>query len=142
MIITYTPEDGEAQRWEWDAGDVRAAEAELMESKAGVPWDQFQMQLLQGMMRARRVLLWHLLRQTHPSLKLTDVDFATSEVKAEFQADELALLRKGIEEAPGVDDEKREQALTMLDRSIAELAAAGDDVTGKALSAPTVSATA
>jgi hypothetical protein len=145
MHIVYKPADGDEQRWEWKAEDVRATDAEQIEAKADCTWDQFQMQLLTGRMRARRVLLWHLQRKTHPTLKLADVDFAAKEVTVEFDIPELEKFREGFLQAQGIDDDTRETVLRLVDEDLAkrraEAEAAGDGE-GKALSEPSVSSTA
>ncbi|WP_410676648.1 hypothetical protein [Amycolatopsis sp. cmx-4-68] len=142
MKIIYTPADGEEQRWDWDPGTVRAKDAELIETKADATWDEFQMQLLAGRMRARRVLLWFLLRKQHPMLKLDDVDFAAGELKAEHTVAELQELREGLEDAPNVPEDRRDAALAILDKQIATQLDEGDEPAGKALSAANAKSTA
>lgn len=144
MDIIYKPADGDEQRWEWQPEDVRAIDAEQIEAKADCTWDQFQVQLLLGRMRARRVLVWHLQRKTHPALKLADVDFASKEVTVEFDIPELEKFREGFVKAQ-IDDDTRETVLRLVDEDLAkrraEAEAAGDGE-GKALSAPSESSTA
>jgi hypothetical protein len=140
--IIYTPADGDEQRWDWEPKQVRARDAELIETKADATWDEFQMQLLGGRMRARRVLLWFLLRKDHPTLKLDDVDFAVGEVKAEHTVGELQELREGVVDAPRLPEDRREAALEMIDKQIAEQLAGGEEPAGKALSVPSVTSTA
>lgn len=144
MKIIYTPGDGDEQTWHWTFEDVRARDAEQIEAKADCTWDQFQMQLLNGQMRARRVLLWHLQRQTHPQLKFADVDFVAKELMLEFDLPELEKFRDGVLQMSGISDEQREAALAFIDKELAdkraELEAAGDGA-GKALSVPSASST-
>lgn len=142
MKIIYTPADGDEQRWDWDPKAVRAKDAELIETKADATWDEFQMQLLSGRMRARRVLLWFLLRKAHPTLKLDDVDFAAGELKAEHTVAELQELREGLEDAPQIPEDRREAALAILDKQIAAQLDEGDEPAGKAPSAPSAKSTA
>lgn len=138
MIIKYSPQGQPAQVFTWDPGTVRAAEAELLEVKFGGTWDEFNVQLLKGSMRSRRVMLWHLLKRDHPTLKFDDVDFAANEIELEFNADELQQFRAGIEKATGIEEAAREQALALIDQQIAE--AGGSE--GKAPSESSESATA
>lgn len=138
MIIKYSPQGQPAQVFTWDPGTVRAAEAELLEVKFGGTWDEFNVQLLKGSMRSRRVMLWHLLKRDHPTLKFDDVDFAANEIELEFNADELQQFRAGIEKATGIEEAAREQALALIDQQIADVG----DPEGKAPSESSVSATA
>lgn len=142
MKIIYTPADGDEQRWDWDPKQVRAKDAELIETKADATWDEFQMQLLAGRMRARRVLLWFLLRKDHPALRLDDVDFAAGEMKAEHTVAELQELRDGLVDAPNVPEDRREAALAILDKQIAAQVDEGDEPVGKARSARSAKSTA
>jgi hypothetical protein len=137
LIVTYSPEGQEPQTWTWEPSAVRAKDAEAIEDHADATWDEFNVQLLQGRMRARRVLLWHLQRADHPTIKLDDVDFAASELTLEMEPAELQQLREGIEKAPGVSSAKRRAALELIDQQIAEAGGAP----GKASSAPSGSAT-
>lgn len=134
MIVTYTPKGQEPQTFEYDSGDVRAKDAELMETKSGIPWENFGLLVMQGMMKARRVLLWHLLRETHPSLRLDDVDFAARELKVEFNAKENKELRDVVvSKSSAIPAEQREAVLAQLDADIAK--AEAEEAEGKALSA-------
>ncbi|MFJ8818211.1 hypothetical protein [Amycolatopsis thermoflava] len=138
MIVTYSPSGQDVQVWTWDPNQVRAKDAELIEDKFDGTWDEFKVQLLQGRMRARRVLLWHLLRGDHPTIKLDDIDFVAEELKLELQPQELQEMRDAVAKATSVPTGKRELALELLDRQIAE---AGGPVP-KAGSAASASATA
>ncbi|MFF0469328.1 hypothetical protein ACFYPX_18090 [Micromonospora zamorensis] len=134
MHVTYTPEGGTAQRWDFNPGRVRAAEAELIEKRYGKAWDQFRADVQTGSMKARRVLLWHLLRREHHTLRFEDVpDFYTDELLVEHSVDELTLMREKLAQAD-LPDGDRDQMLAMLDIELAEAAARGEVPGGKALS--------
>jgi hypothetical protein len=119
VIVTYRPDGQDEQRWEFDPGAVRAVQAEAIEKRAGQPWDQWRQDVMQGATRARRVLLWHLLKTEHPNLRFEDVDYAISELQVEFTRDELIELREAARTAPGITEEQREMALAALDQQIA-----------------------
>ncbi|MFA7117119.1 MAG: hypothetical protein WC140_07835 [Bacteroidales bacterium] len=138
MIVTYSPAGQDNQVWTWDPGQVRAKDAELIEDKFGGTWDEFNLQLLQGRMRARRVLLWHLLRSEHPTIRIDDIDFAASELTLDLQPAELQLMREGIQKAAGLSEDKRDLALQLIDQQITE---AGGPA-GKAPSKPSAKNTA
>src|SRR5262245_9669633 len=138
MIVRYSPDGGPAQTWEWDANRVRSRAAEDIERLYGGRWQAFPTDVLMGSMRARRILLWHLMRLEHPTVRLDDIDFAAGELVVDFSDSELADVRAAVDSATDIDLDKRAQALRMLDAEIASRAenpeAQGDGVPGKAIS--------
>lgn len=134
MFVKYTPKGDKAQRFEWDPDQVRAGEAEAIEKRFGDTWDNFRVSVMQGSVRARRILLWHLLKRQHPALSLDDVDFATGELIVEYSKTELAAVLAEVEK--NVDAIPEGQRQMVLDRLHAELAAAPESEagTGKARS--------
>lgn len=139
MIVTYTPDGGEPQRFRFDPKIVMSGEAEAIEKRAESTWDEFQKAIMSGSIRARRVLLWHLLKKTHPPLRFDDVTFRAGDVELEYERHELEDLRAQIlKRDKMVSDEDRDRALTAIDAQLAELetrdmeAALGDVDTGKA----------
>jgi hypothetical protein len=130
VIITYSPADGESRRWDWDPSAVRMVDAEDMMTKWGKPsWDAFRIDVLQGSPRARRVLLWHLLRKDDQSLVFDSLDVAMGEVTVEMTRTELVEVRDTVTAMGGLDETQREMALAALDAQIAE---ADEDTAGKA----------
>lgn len=121
MYVTYTPEEtGTPQRWEFDPTRVRASKAEMIEKRYGEPWDQWQAAVQQGSMKARRVLLWHLMTQDHPTMRADDVpDFLAGEVIVEHTVAELREIRERVEKATMSDDE-REPILAAIDTEITD----------------------
>lgn len=123
MRIAYTPKnpaDGDAQVWTFDAGRIRASEAEQIEKRYGDRWETFLSDVKGGSMRARRVLLWHLLRTAHPGLKYEDVpDFYADELVCTYSYGELVAMRERILKA-NLDTDTREQVLTALDIEITD----------------------
>jgi len=118
VIVTYAPDGQEPQRWDWDPTKVRAVEAELIEKRFNGTWDSFRMAVLEGSVRARRVLLWHLLKRQHPILRLGDVDYGLGELTVEMTRAELMEFRGAVVKAKGITDEEREKALRALDAEI------------------------
>jgi hypothetical protein len=124
--VTYTPEDGDVQRWEFDPGRIRRSEAEICEKRYGKNWDQFRAAVVTGEARARSVLLWHLLRREHHTLRFEDTpDFYMDELLVEHTQGELLTLRERVLKANLPDDE-REQVLTALDLELSD-AIAGEE---------------
>jgi hypothetical protein len=137
VIVTYSPAGRDQQVWTWNPNQVASKVAEVIEERYGRgTWDEFNLHLMQGSMRARRVLLWHFLRSERPVM-FEDVDFAASELTIDLEPPELHALRDGVESAAGLTEENRQAALDMLDRQIAEAGGAG-----KANSAPNAKSTA
>jgi hypothetical protein len=135
MFVTFRP-DGQVQgRWEFVPGDVRQSEAELIEKRAGQSWEQFLATVQSGNSKARRVLLWHLLRTQggHHALRFEDVpDFRMSELKVEHSRSELVGIRDRMARAD-IDEATRDQMLAAIDLDIADAVdTAGDDAEGKA----------
>ncbi|HEV2778696.1 MAG TPA: hypothetical protein VGX25_04775 [Actinophytocola sp.] len=121
MLVTYTPADGDEQRWEFHAGEVLAADAEAIERAFADTWDSWVMAVLKGGMRARRVLVWHLIKTQHPSLLFADTpNFRVDEVKVEYDRDELQKIRDSVAEERKLDAATREQVLSWLDNQLAK----------------------
>lgn len=138
MFVTYSPENGDPQIWEFDPRKVRASQAELVEKRYAKQWDMFLSDLMQGSMGARRVLLWHLIRLTHHTLRFEDTpDFYAGELVVEFSREELLDMRSAVEANKGLDEDSRKVMLAAIDDEI-EKAPTGVDE-GKAPS-PTVDA--
>ncbi len=137
MHITYAPTDGDTQEWDFNADRVLSSQAEMIERKYGETWEQFCAGVQAGNMRARRVLLWHLLRLQHPALRYEDVpDFYASEVKVQYSVAELNDIRDRIAKAH-MPETQRDMAMSALD---VEMTSAMEREEGKApspASAPT-----
>lgn len=131
MKFVYRPDGDTEQTWTYKPGKVRAGDAELIERRVGMTWNEFNQALAQGSVLARRALLWHFLRQTHSVLRFEDIDFAVGEVTLEFDRDEMRTIRDEMAKAkiPGVDDVARERMVAELDR---EVLAAPEPDEGKA----------
>ena len=136
MDVTYKPEDGSVQRWSFNSGRVRTGEAEQIEARAGMRYEEWVLGVQSGSARARRVLLWHLLRRDHPKLRFEDTpDFYVDELVVEYDVVELRdlLARLDDPKAP-VKGEAAEQLRELLTAEIEAAAARGDE--GKDLASP------
>lgn len=128
MKVTYKVADNDVTVWEFNPDDTPQSQAELMEKRYGGNWDAFLTDVRSGSARARRVLLWHLLRRTHHTLRYEDVpDFPMGAVKVEHSVDELRFIRDRVLKA-ALPAEEREQILTALDIEITEVLS-GDELT-------------
>lgn len=123
MFVTYQPEGQEPTKWDFDPGRVRAAEAEMIEKRYGGNWDAWRNDVRSGSAKARRVLLWHLLRRQHHTLRYEDTpDFLMAEVLVEHSVAELVELRDRMMRA-NLPDADREQMMTAMDIEITDATA-------------------
>lgn len=120
MKVTYKPDGAEPQVWTWDPGDVRQSEAEAIQRRFGGSWDEFSAAVRQNDARARRIMLWHFQRQTHPALRYEDTpDFRMRELEVEYDIDELVLIRDRLLRAD-LDEESRDMALAAVELEISD----------------------
>lgn len=122
MKVTYTPEGDAAQVFDFKPNLVRAAMAEMIETRAEMRYAPWVDAVLQGSVKARRVLLWHLLSRVHGHVRIEDVDFAVGELVVERDLEEAKALREEIAAWTG-KEEIRVQALAEVDAEIATLEA-------------------
>jgi hypothetical protein len=134
MQVTYRPENGEAREWDFDPNRVRSARGEMIEKRYGQRYSAFVQNVQAGELRARRVLLWHLLSLEHPTLKLEDVpDFMFGELEVDYSITDLQRLRREVHES-AMDDKTKEETLERLDLEIAtRLGKSLDEVTPEEL---------
>src|SRR3982750_432538 len=122
MQVTYKPENTEpdsAKVWDFDPNRVRAVRAEMIEKRYGQRYSEWVKNVQAGEVRARRVLLWHLLNTEHPQLKLEDVpDFMFGELEVDYSIDDLQRIRREVAES-AMDDRTKEDHLERLDLEIA-----------------------
>jgi hypothetical protein len=118
MIVTYKPADADEQQWTFTPRKFPSHEAEAIENVTGWTWDEFAGQVMKGSVRARRALLWILLRRQHPIIKFADIAFNTDELELEMDLDELTAMRVELDKI--TDEQVREMALRQIDEQIAE----------------------
>lgn len=136
MFVTYRPEGGEERRWVFDPKKVRASKAEMIEKRAGENWDAWLVSVQAGSMRARRVLLWHLLTLEHHGMRFEDTpDFYAGELVIEHSVSELLDIKDRVMKA-SIPAEQRDQIVAALDVEIADamLREGQAEPEGKALS--------
>lgn len=119
MIVTYAPDGGEPRTWTYKPEDLPSSEAEAIEDALGGTFDQFGIKLLEGGMKARRALLWMLLRRTEPGLKFSNVEFRVGELRVEFDRTERNRVRTQIEKAD-IPEADREVMIGLLDEEDAK----------------------
>jgi hypothetical protein len=120
VLVTYKPEGGGEQRWEFDFNRVRRSEAIIIEKQygGGRTYVQFQMAAMQGSSEALTLLLWMLQRRDHPTLRFEDVpDFFLDEIELDFGAAEWRAMR---DETAKSDDPQAAMALAVAEQKLAE----------------------
>ena len=120
MRVTYTAGPGDVTVWEFDPDDILQSQAEMVEKRYGKNWDTFLVDVRSGSAKARKVLLWHLQRQTHHTLRFEDTpDFKMGAVKVEHSVDELLLIRERVAKS-SLPDEDKDAVLAALDVEISD----------------------
>lgn len=127
MFVTFDARDGsDPVTWDFDPDDVTRKQGETIETAMGqvgnspVSFETWLQLVQAGNMKARAILLWHLLRLTHPNLPFKDVpDFARKQLKVEMSVAELRALKDKISRVR-MDDQTREIFEAQFDRDIAD----------------------
>lgn len=114
MIVTYTPDEGERREWEYKSADLPSGEAEDIEEAVGTTFDEWQASLLQGGAKARRALLWVLLKRDQAGLKFGDVSFRMGQLSVDFDREEKRQIRGELEKSTDLPEDAKAQALQML----------------------------
>jgi hypothetical protein len=120
MYLTYQPEGNEPEEFIFNPNDFNTFDSEAVESATGWTWDEFLMNLRKGSVKARRTLLWTFLRRVHRGLQLRDVQFKNSEVKLEYDQEEMREIVQSVKEAPEQPGVDKETLLAGLEHEIAK----------------------
>ena len=106
MRVIWTPTEGERREWEFAPSQLRTVEAEAIENVGGSRWDNldtFENLLIRGNRRARRAVLWILLRREKASLNFDTLDLQANEVTIDYWGEtEKAWIRERM--LAGVED--------------------------------------
>lgn len=123
MLVTYKPEDKsteEHRSWPFHPEKVRANRAEMIENRYGARYSEWVKEIQAGQVKARRVLLWHLMNLDMPQFKLEDVpDFAFGELRLDYAISDLQKLRREVDES-SMEDTVKADTLRRLDSEIAK----------------------
>lgn len=115
MLVIYTPKDGDRREWHFKADDMPSSEAEAIEDvMSPMTFDEWQLALIKGGVKARRAMLWTYLRREKPSLAFKDVSFTVGELTVEWDSKEKASMREKVRESQDLSEESKEQALALL----------------------------
>lgn len=119
MLVKYMPEGQEKPtEWDFNPDRVRVTEAEMIEKRSGLSWSKWVEAIQAGNANARRVLLWHLQKKTHHTLRLEDVDFCMGELEIDYSLTDLQVLRAKVE-ASSMSDKEKADVIDRLDLEIA-----------------------
>lgn len=110
MRIIYAPTDGEKHEWIWKPALAPSSEAEALEEVTDWPFPEFLTRFIAGSTRARRALLWVLLRRDHPRLQFEQVRFTMGELADEYDDDEVAAARAALDEQGSNPDDPLDDA--------------------------------
>jgi hypothetical protein len=117
MKLIYTPEDGERQEWSIRLSELLSPESEALEGCARDSWqtfDEFTDLVDQGNLKARRALLWILLRRENPRLRFSDLVVKVGETDMDYDDGQVADLQAtALDES--ASDEEREAARFRLE---------------------------
>jgi hypothetical protein len=86
MQLTYTPEDGDPQVFDFRVERLMSFEAEALEEAGGDQWEtvhEWANKFDRGSMRAIRAALWIMLRRQQPALRFSDLVVRVDELKVE-----------------------------------------------------------
>lgn len=127
MIVTYSPEGGTKQTWPYEPDDLPYAEAELIEDALDCTFAVFKVAALKGGARAKRALLWVLLRRENPKLRFSDVQpKRVGEVVVEYDVAEIEQMRATALADDDMDEADRNALLRALDAASNEQEQADD----------------
>ncbi|MGP4048784.1 hypothetical protein [Streptomyces sp. 2A115] len=94
MIIEYTPEGGEPQRF--DAGRLRASEIQVIERTAGARWADIKEAMAEGEINAMRTAAWAIKQRTEPALRYAEFDPFEDELRVRLDARETRAYAERI----------------------------------------------
>ncbi|WP_329471679.1 hypothetical protein OIE75_20245 [Streptomyces sp. NBC_01723] len=104
MRVTYNPEDGAEQVFDYNPNKLLSAEREALEKRTGRAFKDFAMGVLKGDSLCRRALLHVLLKRQHPTISFDDVDFCWDELTIEMTKGEIDLAVERLREKNGDED--------------------------------------
>ena len=121
MIIVYTPDGGEEERY--DTRKLLTSEASIAAKACGKTWPGIREGLNEDDPDAMRAVAWVMRKRTDPQLRIGDFDPAVDELTVKWDAREIAdsVAQAAKMQAP---DAERELFHRMLVRNAADPAAA------------------
>lgn len=133
MKVIYKPEGQQPREWVFDPRRMRAIDAEGIERRwNGEPAtiEGWRAAVLQGSARARRLLLWLMLRGDDPKIRFEDVNPYLGEIDVDLDVGELTEIRDQLAARKFKTQELRdaqEARLSQLDQFIEEEGGESED---------------
>lgn len=121
MLVTYKPEGKpeEHRSWEFWPEKVRRNRGEMIEKRYGARFSVWAKEIQAGEVKARAVLLWHLMNLDVPQFRWEDTpDFAFDELELDYAVSDLQKLRREVDES-SMEDDVKSDTLRRLDMEIA-----------------------
>lgn len=112
--FVYTPDGAEPRKWTFEVEHLDCETAELIEEVYGKTYAYWAMDALQGGMKARRVLLWVLLRKDAPELEYDAVKPHFDDVSFELDDAESDELKADLEARDAAGESLTEQEQVAL----------------------------
>lgn len=112
MIIEYTPEGAEQQRF--DAGRLRASEIQIVERTADGRWGEIKEAMSEGDINAMRTIAFVLKKRNEPSLRLADFDPFEDELRVRLDARETRAYAQQLFEKYQADPDDLAAAFSEL----------------------------
>lgn len=117
MLLTYRPDGGDERVWPYKPDDLPYEDAERLEDLLDCTFDEFKGKVVRGGLKARRALLWLLLRRDNPKLRFSDVQLKrTGELLVEWDGDEITKMREATLKNDDLDEDDRNDFLKVLDQ--------------------------
>jgi hypothetical protein len=110
MIISYKPDDGPVQEYEFIPGLLMNPESEAIEAVGDYSWttfEQFGQLFFQGGSRAVRAALWIMMKRKNPRLQFNDVSFRSNQVSVDYSPRERQLILDAMLADPDLDPAQR-----------------------------------
>lgn len=117
MIITYTPDEGPPEEYEFNPGKLMDPETEAIERVGDYAWDSYEMfgaMFFKGNARARRAALWISMKRKNPRLKFEDVHFRANQVDVDYSPAERKLILEAMLHDPDIDPEQKTAIMSDL----------------------------
>lgn len=115
MILVYTPDEGEEQRWDLAEVKVTFAEAKAAEKAGGVAWRKLEQALTDGNVEALQAAVWVLRKRDEPTLRFADLEnLPIDSTRTEYSDDEKAFLRASVEADTSMSDAEKEATLLVM----------------------------
>lgn len=121
MIIEYTPEGAEQQRF--DAGRLRASEIQIIERTADGRWGEIREAMSEGDINAMRTVAFVIKKRNEPSLRFGDFDPFEDELRVRLDARETCAYAQRIFEKYRADPDDLAEAFGELRVATADLEA-------------------